>query len=120
MIIRPATPEELAAPKYDRRRSNPGRTPLVSLNDWKPGAVLDVSGRTEKGVRRSVMDGARKRGWDFREVSPGVFVRSPLWDVYRGDTLVRAGVVGINANDAIWNLVGGGFDTAVYSAVLQE
>ena len=118
MIIRQATPEELAAPAYDRRRENPGRAPLVPLNDWKRGEVLDISADGRKGVRRSVIDGARKRGWPIRELSHGVFLRLPLWNVRRenGD-LVRAGVAGVSAEEAVVLLVG---DVPGYSAVLQE
>lgn len=118
MIIRQATPEELAAPAYDRRRENPGRAPLVSLAEWKHGEVLDISGDGRKGVRRSVIDGARKRGWPIRELSHGVFLRLPLWSVHReSGALVRAGVGAASAVEAVDLIVG---NAEGYSAVLQE
>lgn len=78
MNITQATQEDLTAPKYDRRKDNKGRAPLVSVEDWKPGERLDVSGdRGEDAAKiaRSVRSQAKKRGWAIREIGWNVFVR---------------------------------------------
>lgn len=120
MNISPASESDLMAPKFDRRKENKGRTPLVDISQWKPFERLDLSGyRGEDAakVARSLRSQARKRGWAFREIAWNVYVRFPVYIVScAGEPDQR--VVGRDERDAIMTASQG--RAGEWVAVLQE
>jgi hypothetical protein len=78
MNIEKASENELNAPKFDRRKNNPGRKPLIDISAWEVGDKLDLSrylGLESMLVARSARNQSKARGWTIREIEWNVFVR---------------------------------------------
>jgi hypothetical protein len=120
MVFEKASEQELTAPRFDRRKANKGRAPLVDVSGWQYFAKLDVSayrGEEAFKVARSIRSQARKRGWFIREVSWNVFVRFPAYSVSRDGVVVDT-VPARNEADAVMTVSQG--VAGNWSASLQE